>query len=242
MSFRITVSVGTSVRIDREFNLDGAKNPSDKELAGFCMFLGTFLKEGVPILQALELASKVVRNQRLAAFSCNAIKVVSEGEYLSAAFRHPEENSQLLPSPILKAMCEFGENTGTLDSCLHALSQYFFIVQRARVFPESVLQDLVPDLQDLECELLAFFVTYGAGMPIVPALQVVSEEFPASVWGELAVAVKAGKLLSEALLQKAGTFGPGFIALVRAAESGGQLDQLCRGFVEMADQGKATPY
>lgn len=242
MSFRITVSVGTTFHLDRQFILDGSKEPSNNELAGFCMVLGTFLAEGVPILPALELTSKTVGNQRLAAFACNAIRAVTEGDSLSTAFKHPEEDGELVQSAILKAMLYLGESTGTLDTALLALSKYFLIVQRERIFPKSVLQILVPDLQHLECELLAFFVTYGAGLPIVRALQVVSEEFTCPVWNELADAVKSGKRLSEALLQKAGTFGPGFIALIQAAEAGGQLDKLCRNFVDMADQGKATPY
>ncbi len=83
------------------------------ETARFCRTLGTLLKSGVPLLQALNNARDVINNQVMA----SAIDVVSEGAKEGKGIAIPLSNANIFP-PLALSMIKVGEETGQLDNML----------------------------------------------------------------------------------------------------------------------------
>jgi general secretion pathway protein F len=83
------------------------------ETARFTRTLGTLLKSGVPILQALVLVKDVVQNQVLSTALDTVHARVKEGEHLSA----PLKDSGMFPDLAIQ-MITVGEETGQLDLML----------------------------------------------------------------------------------------------------------------------------
>lgn len=79
----------------------------------FCRVLGTLLRNGVPILKALDISSGSVGNQLLAGAIKGAAENISAGQKLSA----PLAASGLIPSSTM-AMIRVAEESNTLDSVL----------------------------------------------------------------------------------------------------------------------------
>jgi len=83
------------------------------ETARFCRTLGTLLKSGVPLLQALNNARDVISNQVIA----SSIDTVSEGVKQGKGIAVPLSNVHVFP-PLALSMIKVGEETGQLDSML----------------------------------------------------------------------------------------------------------------------------
>ncbi|RJQ50269.1 MAG: type II secretion system protein GspF [Nitrospiraceae bacterium] len=83
------------------------------ETARFCRTLGTLLKSGVPMLQALNNAKDVVNNQVIA----TAIAAVSRGVKEGKGITVPLTEAGVLP-PLALSMIQVGEETGQLDNML----------------------------------------------------------------------------------------------------------------------------
>ena len=83
------------------------------ETARFCRTLGTLLKSGVPLLQALNNARDVISNQVIA----SSIEGVSEGVKQGKGIAMPLSNANVFP-PLALSMIKVGEETGQLDSML----------------------------------------------------------------------------------------------------------------------------
>ncbi|RJQ13290.1 MAG: type II secretion system F family protein [Nitrospiraceae bacterium] len=83
------------------------------ETARFCRTLGTLLKSGVPMLQALNNAKDVVNNQAIATAIASVSKGVKEGKGITA----PLSEAGVLP-PLALSMIQVGEETGQLDNML----------------------------------------------------------------------------------------------------------------------------
>jgi len=83
------------------------------ETARFCRTLGTLLKSGVPLLQALNNAKDVINNQVIA----SGINVVSKGAKEGKGIAVPLTNAKVLP-PLALSMIKVGEETGQLDDML----------------------------------------------------------------------------------------------------------------------------
>ena len=83
------------------------------ETARFCRTLGTLLKSGVPLLQALNNARDVISNQVIA----SSIDIVSEGVKQGKGISIPMSNVNVFP-PLALSMIKVGEETGQLDSML----------------------------------------------------------------------------------------------------------------------------
>ena len=81
--------------------------------ARFCRTLGTLLKSGVPLLQALNNARDVISNQVIA----SSIGSVSEGVKQGKGISMPLSNANVFP-PLALSMIKVGEETGQLDSML----------------------------------------------------------------------------------------------------------------------------
>jgi general secretion pathway protein F len=83
------------------------------ETARFCRTLGTLLKSGVPLLQALTNAKDVISNQVIATSINKVTKGAKEGKGIAA----PLTNAHVLP-PLALSMIKVGEETGQLDDML----------------------------------------------------------------------------------------------------------------------------
>jgi general secretion pathway protein F len=83
------------------------------ETARFCRTLGTLLKRGVPLLQALNNAKDVVTNQVIA----TTIDSVSKGAKEGKGIALPLSQTGVFP-PLALSMIKVGEETGQLDTML----------------------------------------------------------------------------------------------------------------------------
>lgn len=83
------------------------------ETARFCRTLGTLLKSGVPLLQALNNSRDVISNQVIA----SAIDTVSAGAKEGKGIANPLSDSKVFP-PLALSMIKVGEETGQLDTML----------------------------------------------------------------------------------------------------------------------------
>jgi general secretion pathway protein F len=83
------------------------------ETARFCRTLGTLIKSGVPLLQALNNAKEVLTNQVIA----SAIDSVSKGTKEGKGIAVPLSETRVFP-PLALSMIKVGEETGQLDTML----------------------------------------------------------------------------------------------------------------------------
>lgn len=83
------------------------------ETARFCRTLGTLLKSGVPLLQALNNAKDVINNRVIA----SAIDTVSTGAKGGKGIAVPLSDTKVFP-PLALSMIKVGEETGQLDIML----------------------------------------------------------------------------------------------------------------------------
>ena len=83
------------------------------ETARFCRTLGTLIKSGVPLLQALNNAKEVLTNQVIASAIDNVSKGTKEGKGLAV----PLSETRVFPQLAL-SMIKVGEETGQLDTML----------------------------------------------------------------------------------------------------------------------------
>jgi general secretion pathway protein F len=90
------------------------------EVARFGRTLGTLLRSGVPVLQALDIVREVVTNQVIG----RAVSEVQVGVREGAGMSGPLGRSGAFPSLALQ-MIAVGEDTGKLDEMLLTVADYF---------------------------------------------------------------------------------------------------------------------
>jgi general secretion pathway protein F len=90
------------------------------QVARFSRTLGTMLKSGVPLIQALEIVRAVVANVVISRALVGVQKDVSEGKGLVG----PLEKAKVFPALALQ-MVGVGEETGRLDDMLLVVSQHY---------------------------------------------------------------------------------------------------------------------
>jgi general secretion pathway protein F len=91
-----------------------------REIARFARTLGTLLKSGVPLLQALELVEEVVGNRMIS----SSLKEVRAGIREGQGIAGPLGESGVFPSLALQ-MVSVGEETGRLDEMLMKVAEYY---------------------------------------------------------------------------------------------------------------------
>ena len=89
-------------------------------LARFARNLGTMIRSGVPILQALDIVADTTGNYTLTAAVHDVQDSVRQGESLT----RPLENHPVFP-PMVVQMMAVGEDTGALDTMLHKISDFY---------------------------------------------------------------------------------------------------------------------
>ncbi len=91
-----------------------------REVGRFARTLGTLLKSGVPLLQALEIVEAVVGNQVIS----RALKDVRSGVREGQGIGGPLTRSGVFPTLALQ-MVNVGEETGHLDDMLMRVAEYY---------------------------------------------------------------------------------------------------------------------
>jgi len=89
-------------------------------IARFSRTLGTLLVSGVPILQALETVASAIDNVIIGEAIMAARAAIREGERIG----DPLEKSGMFP-PMVVQMVTIGEETGSLDSMLHKIAEFY---------------------------------------------------------------------------------------------------------------------
>ncbi len=90
------------------------------EAARFARTLGTLIRSGVPILQALRLVREIITNQQIAGALERVYERVKEGERLSK----PLHQEDIFP-PLAVQMILVGEETGKLDQMLLRVAENY---------------------------------------------------------------------------------------------------------------------
>jgi general secretion pathway protein F len=109
------------------------------ETARFCHTLATLLKNGLPLLTALNLAKEVVGNRKLAGQMDEAAEDLKHGKGLA----EPLSRRQVLP-PLAMQMIRVGEESGALDAMLAKVAEIYDGETRSSV--RSLLTLLEPVL------------------------------------------------------------------------------------------------
>src|SRR6266571_3590544 len=89
-------------------------------ISRFTRTLGTLISSGVPIMQALEVVAKAVENKVVSQAIENVRSSIREGESIAV----PLQSSGLFP-PMVVQMTAVGEETGTLDSMLQKVADFY---------------------------------------------------------------------------------------------------------------------
>lgn len=89
-------------------------------IAKFTRTLGTLVKSGVPILQAMETVAKTAGNKLIEKVIMEARESIREGERIS----EPLKRSNVFP-PMVIQMIAVGEETGALDAMLAKIADFY---------------------------------------------------------------------------------------------------------------------
>jgi type IV pilus assembly protein PilC len=89
-------------------------------VAKFTRTLGTLVKSGVPILQAMETVAQTAGNKVIEAAIMDARESIREGERIA----DPLKRSGVFPSMVIQ-MISVGEETGNMDVMLHKIADFY---------------------------------------------------------------------------------------------------------------------
>lgn len=89
-------------------------------VAKFTRTLGTLVKSGVPILQAMETVAQTSGNKVIEAAIMSARESIREGERIA----EPLKRSGVFP-PMVTQMISVGEETGNMDIMLHKIADFY---------------------------------------------------------------------------------------------------------------------
>lgn len=89
-------------------------------VAKFTRTLGTLVKSGVPILQAMETVAQTAGNKVIEAAIMDARESIREGERIA----EPLKRSGVFP-PMVIQMISVGEETGNMDVMLHKIADFY---------------------------------------------------------------------------------------------------------------------
>jgi type IV pilus assembly protein PilC len=89
-------------------------------IARFSRTLGALVRTGVPMLQALDVTNKTVRNSVVSRAINNVYSAISEGQSLT----EPLKASGVFP-PAMIQMMSLGEQSGNLDQMLSEVASFY---------------------------------------------------------------------------------------------------------------------
>jgi type IV pilus assembly protein PilC len=178
--FIITVSQYTRTRIGRrhlhwvklKFPVFGKLNHKIA-ISRFSRTLGTLLVSGVAILQALETVAGAVDNDIISDAVLSARAAIREGEQIG----DPLQRSGLFP-PMVIQMIAIGEETGSLDSMLNKIADFY----ESEV--EATLASLTAALEPLLIVFLGGIVGFIVISMFLPLVKLIQELQGGSLEGE----------------------------------------------------------
>jgi len=129
-----------------------------QEAARFARTLGTMLKAGVPLIQAVKSACSVVGNRHIAARMERAIEAIHQGSALHRALR----NEAVLPAVALQ-MISVGEEAGKLDRML----------TRVAIMLERQIQSSIDRFMSALTPALTVGIALMVGALIMPVMNAV---------------------------------------------------------------------
>jgi type IV pilus assembly protein PilC len=132
-------------------------------ISRFTRTLGTLITSGVPIMQALEVVSKSVDNKVVSQAIDSVRNSIREGESIAP----PIQASGLFP-PMVVQMTAVGEETGTLDTMLQKIADFY----EAEV--ETTLAQLTSILEPLLIIFLGFVVGFIVLSFYMPLYQLIT--------------------------------------------------------------------
>ena len=131
-------------------------------IARFSRTLSTLLASGVPILGALETVAGAVDNHIISDAVLSARSAIREGEQIG----DPLQRSGMFP-PMVVQMIAIGEETGSLDSMLSKVADFY----EAEV--EAALASLAAALEPVMIVILGFIVGFIVVSMFLPLVKVI---------------------------------------------------------------------
>lgn len=125
------------------------------DVARFCRIFSALLASGVPITQALQIALDSLSFAGFQDSSKTIVERISKGQPIALAFK----DSNVFP-PLLIQMIAAGEKSGTLDTTLHDLGEFY----------EEEVENAVKKLTQLLEPVLMLLVGIGVGIMILAVI------------------------------------------------------------------------
>jgi len=125
-TFALLISLFTNEKMKKEFDPIILQIPAFGPLvkkvgvARFARTLSTMIQSGVPIVEALEITSKVSGNSVIE----NAIRKTKAAIISGNSIAGPLEKSKVFPKMVV-SMIAIGEQTGTLDTLLMKIAEFY---------------------------------------------------------------------------------------------------------------------
>ncbi|MDO8560282.1 MAG: type II secretion system F family protein [bacterium] len=133
-------------------------------LANACRTLGTLLKSGVPLLEALDITAGTLRNVAYHEEFSALREAASTGTSLAASMALPSRR-KLFP-PLTLSLIRVGESSGKLDESLLYLNRFY---ERE---VDNLMKDLTVILEPMLLVFIGLVVAFVAGAIITPIYQI----------------------------------------------------------------------
>lgn len=134
-------------------------------LSKFSHTLGTLLRSGVPLMEGLHIAKKVLGNQVLESVMRQAAEHIREGESLA----DPLRRSQRIPSLFVN-MVAVGEQTGEMEVMLFKVGQMYDVEVEMRL---TRLMSLLEPVMVLVMGVIILFIVLAILLPLFQMSQII---------------------------------------------------------------------
>jgi len=133
-------------------------------LANFCRTLGTLLKSGVPVVEALDIAAETTRNLAYRDELARLREAVRSGQSLAAGIA--VHSKRVFFPTIMLSLIRVGESSGKLDESLLYLNQYY---ERE---VDNLMKNVAVILEPALLVFIGLVVAFVAGSIITPIYQI----------------------------------------------------------------------
>lgn len=134
-------------------------------VARFCRTMGTLVRSGIPVLQALEVTEDVVGNEVISRAIRKARASIKEGDTITA----PLVETGVF-EPMVTQMIAVGEETGALDEMLIRMSDYF---EREVMYMVDAMMAIIEPLLIMMVAVLVGGVVVATLLPMFDMMNLV---------------------------------------------------------------------
>lgn len=168
----------------QEISFGSGKSLNKKDIAVFCRQLATMIRAGVTIISAINLLSEQIPNKKFRSILIKVNNDIQKGEELSVAMsKFPKDFPTLLVS-----MIEVGEKSGTLDSVMERMADYYEKqnklngkLKNAMIYPAILAIVTVAVMIFMLTYVMPMFIdmfsSSGAELPIVTKAMLATSDF-----------------------------------------------------------------